>query len=91
MKNGPTYNRLYPHLSEGKEGFLTVHAAKRLLLGAVGSLVLAELIRRGEALVTFVASENYVSLQHERDNNKKSFFSNLHLKKQKYVVASVIT
>lgn len=67
MKNRPTYSQLYPHLSEGKEAFLTVQAAKRLLLCAVGSLVLAELIRRGEALFTLVASEDYVSLQNERD------------------------
>lgn len=49
-------------LSERKEALLAVRAAEGLLLCAVGSLVLAELLRGGEALVTFIACEECISL-----------------------------
>lgn len=64
-KNRLTCSLLQPHLSEGKEVFPAVRTAKGLLLSAVGGLVLAELIRGGEALVTLVASEDCISLKND--------------------------
>lgn len=49
-------------LGEGKEAFLAVRADKGLLLCAVGGLMLAELLGRGEELFTFVACEDSVTL-----------------------------
>lgn len=59
-----------PHLGEGKEAFLAVRADKGLLLCAVGGLMLAELLGRGEELFTFVACEDSVTLK----NQKKYMF-----------------
>lgn len=53
---------VFVQLSEGEEVFPAVGAAEGLLLSAVGGLMLAELIRGGEALVTLVASEDRISL-----------------------------
>lgn len=64
-KNRITCSLLHPHLSEGKEVFLAVRTVEGFLLCAVGGLVLAELIRGGEALVTLVASEDCISLQND--------------------------
>lgn len=49
-------------LGEGKEAFLAVRADEGLLLCAVGGLMLAELLGRGEELLTFVACEDSVTL-----------------------------
>lgn len=49
-------------LCEGKEAFLAVRAVEGLLFCAVGGLMLAELLRRGEKLLTFVACEDSITL-----------------------------
>lgn len=54
---------LCTHLSKGEEVFLAVSTEEGLLLCAVAGLVLAKLLRVGEALVTLVASEDRISLQ----------------------------
>lgn len=53
----------YPHLSEGKEAFPTVRAVEGLLLCAMGGLVLSEVLRYREALVTLITSEDCIRLQ----------------------------
>lgn len=53
---------VFCQLSESKEALLAIRAAEGLLLCAVGGLVLAELLRGGEALVTLVACEECISL-----------------------------
>lgn len=53
---------VFVQLSEGIEVFPAVRAAEGLLLCAVGNLMLAELLRGGEALVTLVASEDCIGL-----------------------------
>lgn len=67
-------NMLCPHLSEGKEAFPAVRAAERLLLCVVGELVLTELVRGREALVTLVACEDCVTLQNEKKTTVKYIY-----------------
>lgn len=54
---------LFPsHLTEGTKFFATITTAKWLLLSAVGRLMLTELLRGEEALVTPVAGEQRILL-----------------------------
>ena len=65
QENWLTCGQLHPHLSEGKEVLLAVCTKEGFLLCAVGGLVLAELIREGEALVTLIASKDCIGLQND--------------------------
>lgn len=53
---------VFVQLSEGKEVLLAVCTKEGFLLCAVGGLVLAELLREGEALVTLIASKDCIGL-----------------------------
>lgn len=51
--------------------------AEGLLLCVVGGLVLGEVVRGGEGLVTFVAKEDCISLENDETKTRKKLFSAL--------------